>query len=135
MGRDRKYPDNPFDLNTEKSLYCSYNYYTKKYPERTREDILNRVISTRINDAAPLFINDTAQHNISIYTPPIGNVIYEDVNYIYYDDCIWSRARSKKINTRVYPTQKCLKCLIFTPDKTARITYTIGTIPKFAESI
>jgi hypothetical protein len=129
MGRARKYLDNPFDLNTDRSLYNSYNYYTKNYPERSREDILNRVISTRINDAAPFFINDTAQHNISIYTPPIGNVIHEDINYIYYDDCIWSKATSKKINPRVYPRQKCLKCLIFTPDKSAKITYTIGTIP------
>lgn len=140
MGRTTyKHFDNPFDSVLDGSLYNSYNYYRKKYPHKNRDDVLNRIIETRISRNYQPFdylekIEQQEEEEIpSVFDAPHGVIIYEDNNYIYYTDKVWSKDRFKIISTRYHPRFKTFKCGLRTEDN-SRFAYTIGTIPTYITS-
>ncbi len=138
MGRSTyKHFDNPFHSVLDGSLYNSYNYYRRKYPHKNRDDVLNRIIETRISRHYQPFdylekIEQQEEEEIpSVFDAPHGVIIYEDNNYVYYKDKVWSKERFKIINMRYYPRKKKYKCRLFNIDRTQRFVYTLGTIPDY----
>jgi len=124
---------NPFNALSDQSLYNSYNYYRKRYPHKSSEDIINRCIETRICDKREPFEKKEVEIISEPWTPPDGEIIYEDTRYIYYTDKVWSKDRWKIISTKYSPRLKLYKCYLKTKDN-VRFLYTIGTIPTYITS-
>jgi len=120
---------NPFNALSEQSMYNSYNYYRRRYPHKSSEDIISRCIETRICDKREPFEKKEVEIS-EPWTPPDGDIIFEDKRYIYYTDKVWSKDRWKIITTKYYPRKKVYKCGIRTEDN-LHFVYTIGTIPTY----
>ena len=68
----------------------------------------------------------------NIYRPPDGVIVFEDVNYVYYTDKVWSRERWRLITLQYYKKKNQHKCYINTPDRSRRFAYVIGSgIPEY----
>jgi len=120
---------NPFNALSDQSMYNSYNYYRKRYPHKSNEDIISRCIETRVCDKIePFEKKEEPIHEP--WTPPDGEVIHEDTRYIYYKDKVWSKDRWRIIKARYSPRFKIYKCYLKTEDN-LRFLYTIGTIPTY----
>tara|TARA_R110000787_G_scaffold283746_1_gene396799 strand:+ start:580 stop:807 length:228 start_codon:yes stop_codon:yes gene_type:complete len=71
----------------------------------------------------------------NIYKQPDGDIIYQDRNYIYYTDQVWSLERLRLITLQYYTKNNRYKCYINNPDRSRRFAYAIGSgIPDYGDN-
>tara|TARA_R110000737_G_scaffold244721_1_gene255554 strand:+ start:439 stop:666 length:228 start_codon:yes stop_codon:yes gene_type:complete len=71
----------------------------------------------------------------NIYKQPDGDIIYQDRNYIYYTDQVWSLERLRLITLQYYTKNNRYKCYINNPDRSRRFAYVIGSgIPDYGDN-